>query len=67
MIPIRKKIARQIHLPLQSGSTKILKEMNRKHTKEDYLKIVEKLKSADKNISISCGFKFALSASKFKR
>lgn len=48
-----KKIARQIHLPLQSGSTKILKEMNRKHTKEDYLKIVEKLKNADKNISIS--------------
>lgn len=48
-----KKIARQIHLPLQSGSTKILKEMNRKHTKEDYLKIVEKLKNADGNISIS--------------
>lgn len=48
-----KKIARQIHLPLQSGSTKILKEMNRKHTKEDYLKIVEKLKNADENISIS--------------
>lgn len=48
-----KKIARQIHLPLQSGSTKILKEMNRKHTKEDYLNIVDKLKSADKNISIS--------------
>ena len=48
-----KKVARQIHLPLQSGSTKILKEMNRKHTKEDYLKIVEKLKNADDNISIS--------------
>ena len=49
----KKKVARQIHLPLQSGSTKILKEMNRKHTKEDYLKIVEKLKNADDNISIS--------------
>lgn len=48
-----KKIARQIHLPLQSGSTKILKEMNRKHTKEDYLNIVDKLKSVDENISIS--------------
>ena len=48
-----KKISRQIHLPLQSGSTKILKEMNRKHTKEDYLKIVEKLKKADENITIS--------------
>ena len=48
-----KKVARQIHLPLQSGSTKILREMNRKHTKEEYLKIVEKLKNADNNISIS--------------
>lgn len=48
-----KKIARQIHLPLQSGSTKILKDMNRKYTKEDFLNIVEKLKRADENISIS--------------
>lgn len=48
-----KKIARQIHLPLQSGSTKILKEMNRKYTKEDYLRIAKKLKEADSNISLS--------------
>lgn len=48
-----KKIARQIHLPLQSGSTKILKEMNRKYTKEQYLNLVEKLKKADENISFS--------------
>ena len=53
VIKSSKKIARQIHLPLQSGSSKILKEMNRKHTKEDYLKIVNKLKNADENISIS--------------
>ncbi len=39
-----KKIARQIHLPLQSGSTHILKEMNRKYTKEQYMKLVDKLK-----------------------
>ena len=48
-----KKIARQIHLPLQSGSTKILKEMNRKYTKEDYLAVAKKLKDADENISLS--------------
>ncbi len=48
-----KKIARQIHLPLQSGSSKILKEMNRKYTKEKYLDIVKKLKKADPNISFS--------------
>lgn len=48
-----KKIARQIHLPLQSGSTKILKSMNRKYTKEDFLNIVNKLKAADESISIS--------------
>lgn len=48
-----KKISRQIHLPLQSGSSKILKEMNRKYTKEDYLNIAMKLKNADENISLS--------------
>ena len=48
-----KKIARQVHLPLQSGSTKILKEMNRKYTKEQFLTLVDKLKKADNNISLS--------------
>ncbi|MCI8327416.1 MAG: MiaB/RimO family radical SAM methylthiotransferase, partial [Lachnospiraceae bacterium] len=33
-----KKICKHLHLPLQSGSTRILKEMNRRYTKEDYLK-----------------------------
>ena len=32
-----------IHLPVQSGSNKILKAMNRKHTIEDYLEIINKL------------------------
>ena len=48
-----KKIAKQIHLPLQSGSTEVLRRMNRKYSKEDYLEIVRKLKEADDNISFS--------------
>ena len=40
-----KKVARQIHLPVQSGSNKILKLMNRKYTGEKYLKIIKKLKN----------------------
>ncbi len=39
-----KKIARQIHLPLQSGNTEILKKMNRKYTKEQFIELALKLK-----------------------
>lgn len=39
-----KHIAHAIHLPVQSGSTKVLKEMNRKYTREHYLNIVSKIK-----------------------
>lgn len=39
-----KKISRLIHVPLQSGSTQVLKKMNRKYTKEQYLNLIEKIK-----------------------
>lgn len=45
-----------IHLPVQSGSNKILKEMNRKHTAEHYIKIIEGFRSYNKNIAFSSDF-----------
>jgi tRNA-2-methylthio-N6-dimethylallyladenosine synthase len=45
-----------IHLPVQSGSNKILKNMNRNHTIEEYLKIIKKLKKNDPNIELSSDF-----------
>ena len=47
------KIAKQIHLPLQSGSTKILEAMNRRYTKEHFLTLVEKMKTRIPNVSFS--------------
>lgn len=38
------KVCKILHLPLQSGSTNVLKRMNRKYTKEQFLKLVEKIK-----------------------
>jgi len=45
-------ICQQIHLPLQSGSTKILKAMRRKYTSEDYLELVEKMRAQMPNLAI---------------
>ena len=45
-----------LHLPAQSGSDRILKSMNRKHDKNFYLSVVEKLKNINKNIKISSDF-----------
>jgi tRNA-2-methylthio-N6-dimethylallyladenosine synthase len=42
-----------IHLPVQSGSSEILKKMNRKYTREDYLKLVRKIKAAIPNVTLT--------------
>lgn len=47
------KICKSIHIPLQSGSTKVLKEMKRGYTQEWYLNRIEKLKSLVPNVGIS--------------
>ena len=47
------KLSAHLHLPVQSGSNKVLKEMNRKYTKEDYLLIINKLKKAVTDITIT--------------
>ena len=47
------KICRHLHLPLQSGSSRILKEMNRRYTKEQYLALVERIRRAIPDIAIT--------------
>lgn len=51
-----KKLMPYLHLPVQSGSDKILKAMNRRHTSGDYLKIIEKLKKANPDLRMSSDF-----------
>ena len=48
-----KKICKHLHLPVQSGSTDILKKMNRRYTKEQYLALVDKIKTAIPDISLT--------------
>ncbi len=48
-----KKICKHLHLPVQSGSTEILKKMNRRYTKEQYLELVQKIKEAVPDISLT--------------
>jgi tRNA-2-methylthio-N6-dimethylallyladenosine synthase len=50
------KLMPLIHLPVQSGSNKILEDMNRKHTVEEYCKIIKKLKMSNPDIKISSDF-----------
>ncbi len=47
------KICRHLHLPLQSGSSRILKLMNRRYTKEQYLELVDRIRKAVPDISLT--------------
>jgi len=47
------KVCEHLHLPVQAGSTKILKDMNRRYTKEQYLELVEKVKTHIPGIALT--------------
>lgn len=47
------KICRHLHLPVQSGSTRILEKMNRRYTKESYLALAEKIKKAMPDLALT--------------
>jgi tRNA-2-methylthio-N6-dimethylallyladenosine synthase len=51
-----KKLMPFLHLPIQSGSNNVLKGMNRKHTRQDYFKIIEKLREARPDMGLSSDF-----------
>ncbi len=53
---ISKKLMPLVHLPIQSGSDKVLRLMNRKHLISDYMKIYEKLRSINSKIEFSSDF-----------
>ena len=48
-----KKICKHLHLPVQSGSSRILQKMNRRYTKEQYLTLVDKIRAAVPDISLT--------------
>lgn len=53
VIAKNEKIARALHLPLQSGSTRVLKMMNRGYTKEQYIALAEKIKARIPGVSLT--------------
>ena len=50
------KLMPYLHLPVQSGSDKVLKAMNRKHTAESYLKVLERIRAVRPDIALSGDF-----------
>ena len=52
----QEKLMPQLHLPVQSGSNKILNLMNRKHTREFYLELIDKFRNARNDIQFSSDF-----------
>jgi threonylcarbamoyladenosine tRNA methylthiotransferase MtaB len=48
------RVCRHLHLPLQSGSDKILESMQRPYRKNDYLRIIEKIKNHNEDITVGC-------------
>jgi len=53
VIAANHNVCNYIHLPVQSGSTRILKEMNRQHTREEYMELVDKIKRIIPGCAIS--------------
>ena len=48
-----KKICNHVHLPLQSGSSRLLKKMNRNYTKEQYLALVDRIRDKMPDVSLT--------------
>ena len=47
------KVCKHLHLPVQSGSTRVLAQMRRRHTREDYLDLVARIRAAIPNVQLS--------------
>ncbi len=50
------QLAPQLHLPVQSGSDRILDEMNRRHTRDDYLRVIDRLRAARPDLALTSDF-----------
>jgi threonylcarbamoyladenosine tRNA methylthiotransferase MtaB len=54
LVTTHPRVCRHLHLPLQSGSNRILQLMRRPYTREDYLAVVERIKQANADVTIGC-------------